>query len=436
MIAPSAGPEAVQSARGCYGVGAADQNKKRKHHHNHHYHDANLSPHDASDQLPPESPNELPHTDANDDIGFPHAVSSYNDSYGGLCMRCGSAPSGASYPATNIISSASLQDVIQGSSKEVHGIMDWLLHDIMDKYGLTLQPKCYCGKCECKSTEERISTIHDLKESFMRAFKMILESASTPIDDVDKEGTSDNGMGTTGVDEEERIVDYSSSNDMDADDTDYNVGMISDTPTKTNLSLDAMDVEGCRGDSNDDIIANDVGMASDDDESGASSVPTLSTTTTDPNCNALTNAEPCGGEPNDAIDNNVGTISETLSPLSLPRTLSVATKTTTPSPSLLPIATTQTSTASSPSNIITLHTSSKEHPSCNSLNFIACRSSPYDFESDTSHDFHASQKLKTIKGLFTVGRANDISMDLHNKAYVALRTKRDGGLLLTPQCCH
>mmetsp|Transcript_13008 Transcript_13008/g.26354 ORF Transcript_13008/g.26354 Transcript_13008/m.26354 type:complete len:659 (+) Transcript_13008:71-2047(+) len=234
---------------------------------------------------------------------------------------------------------------------------------------------------------------------------------------------------------------------------DNNFGTISETPphpsslprtptstlsvaaTTTTLSLDAMDVEAYRGDSNDDIIVNDVGMASEDDESGASSVPTLSTTipsclpSTDPNCNALTNAEPCGGEPNDAIDNNVGTISETLSPLSLPRTLSVATTTTTPSsPSLLPIATTQTSTASSPSNIITLHTSSK-HPSCNSLNFIACRSSPYDFESDTSHDFHASQKLKTIKGLFTVGRANDISMDLHNKAYVALRTKRDDGFV-------
>eukprot|EP00985_Skeletonema_marinoi_P013167 scaffold6495_cov155-Skeletonema_marinoi.AAC.13 len=437
MIAPSAGPEveAVQSARGCYGVGAADQNKKRKRYHNHHYHDANFSPYDASDQLPPESPNELPHTAANDDIGFPHAVSSYNDSYGGLCMRCVSAPSGASYPATNIISSASLQDVIQGSSKEVHGIMDWLLHDIMDKYGLTLQPKCYCGKCECKSTEERISTIHDLKESFMRAFKMILESASTPIDDVDKEGTSDNGMGTTGVDEEERIVDYSSSNDMDAEFSfaeDMVVG--SDNPNHISFDVmddgvDATDVEPSVGDTN-DKIANNVGMASEDNESGAGASSVASAPTTATLCNALTmDAEPCGGESNDDTDYNVGMISETLSPLSLPRTLSVATKTTTPSPSLLPIATTQTSTASSPSNIITLHTSSKEHPSCNSLNFIACRSSPYDFESDTSHDFHASQKLKTIKGLFTVGRENDISMDLHNKAYVALRTKRDGGFV-------
>eukprot|EP00984_Skeletonema_dohrnii_P020105 scaffold9720_cov122-Skeletonema_dohrnii-CCMP3373.AAC.1 len=494
------GPEARQSARGCYGGGGAtgqNQNQKKRKLHHYHHHDANLSPHDASNQLPPESPNELPHTAANDDIGFPHAVSSNNDSYGGLCMRCaGSAASGASYPpipATNIISSPPLQDVIEGSSKEVHGIMDWLLHDIMNKYGLTLQPQCCCGKCECKSTDERISTIL-LRDSFMRAFKQILESTSTPIDDVDKEGTSNNGMGTTDVDEEERIVDYySSSNDMDAefsfaddvgvgsdnpnhisfdvmddgvdamfvepcggdtndkfannvgmasednesgagassvasapttatlynaltmdaepcgsesnDDTDYNVGTISDTPTKTNLSLDAIDVEACRGDSNDDIIANDVGMASEDDESGASSV----------------------------LDNNIGTISETPYPSSLqraPTTLSVAATTTPPSPSLLPMVTetAQTSTASSPSNIITLHTSSKHH-SCNSLNVIGCRSSRYKFESDTSHDFHVSQKLKIVKGLFTVGRGNDISMDLHNKAYVALETDRDDGFV-------
>eukprot|EP00984_Skeletonema_dohrnii_P016969 scaffold7640_cov73-Skeletonema_dohrnii-CCMP3373.AAC.2 len=189
------------------------------------------------------------------------------------------------------------------------------------------------------------------------------------------------------------------------DDTDYNVETISDTPTKTNLSLDAIDVEACRGDSNDDIITNDVGMASEDDESGASSV----------------------------LDNNFGTISETPHPSSLQRTpitLSVAATTTPPSPSLLPMVTetAQTSTASSPSNIITLHTSSK-HPSCNSLNFIACRSSHYGFESSTSHDFHASQKLKIIKGLSTVGRGNDISMDLHNKAYVALQTNRDDGFV-------
>eukprot|EP00985_Skeletonema_marinoi_P015009 scaffold7655_cov74-Skeletonema_marinoi.AAC.1 len=341
----------------------------------------------------------------------------------------------------------------------------------MDKYGLTLQPKCYCGKCECKSTEERISTIHDLKESFMRAFKMILESASTPIDDVDKEGTSDNGMGTTGVDEEERIVDYSSSKDMDAEFSfAEDMGVGSDNPNHISFDVmddgvDATDVEPSVGDTNADDIDNNVGMASEDNKSGAGASSVASAPTTATLCNALTmdaepcggesnddtdynvgmisdtptktnlsldamdvDAEPCGGEPNDAIDNNVGTISETLSPLSLPRALSVATKTTTPSPSLLPIATTQTSTASSPSNVITLHTSSK-HPSCNSLNFIACRSSPYDFESDTSHDFHASQKLKTIKGLFTVGRENDISMDLHNKAYVALRTKRDDGFV-------
>eukprot|EP00985_Skeletonema_marinoi_P008078 scaffold3592_cov139-Skeletonema_marinoi.AAC.10 len=298
MIAPSAGPEVevVQSARGCYGVGAADQNKKRKLNHHHHYHyDANLSHHDASDQLPPESPNELPHTDANDNIGFPHAVSSYNDSYGGLCMRCGSAPSGASYPATNIISSASLQDVIQGSSKEVHGIMDWLLHDIMDKYGLTLQPKCYCGKCECKSTEERISTIHDLKESFMRAFKMILESASTPDMGVGSDNPNhisfdvmDDGVDATDVEPSVGDTNDKIANNvgMASEDNESGAGAssVASAPTTATLcNALTMDAEPCRGDSNDDIIANDVGMASDDDESGASSVPTLSTTTTDPN---------------------------------------------------------------------------------------------------------------------------------------------------------
>ena len=52
MIAPSAGPEveAVQSARGCYGVGAADQNKKRKRYHNHHYH-GKPGEHDAGQEV-------------------------------------------------------------------------------------------------------------------------------------------------------------------------------------------------------------------------------------------------------------------------------------------------------------------------------------------------------------------------------------------------
>ena len=333
-------------------------------------------------------------------------------------MQCGSAASGTSYPpipATNINSSPSLQDVIEGSSKEVHGIMDWLLHDIMDKYGLTLQPQCCCGKCECKSTDERISTIL-LRDSFMRAFKKILESTSTPIDDVDKEGTSNNGMGTTDVDEEERIVDYSSSNDMDAEVSfaeDMGVGSVNPNHISFDVmddGVDVMDVEPCGGDTN-DKIANNVGMASEDNESGPGASSVASAPTTATLCNALTmDDEPCGVESNDDTDCNVG-----------------MTKTP-PSPSLLPIVTmtAQTSTASSPSNIITLHTSSK-HPSCNSLNFIACRSSPYGFESDTSHDFHASQKLKIIKGLFTVGRGNDISMDLHNKAYVALKTTRDDG---------
>eukprot|EP00985_Skeletonema_marinoi_P027953 scaffold23602_cov77-Skeletonema_marinoi.AAC.1 len=391
MIAPSAGPEveAVQSARGCYGVGATqNQNqKKRKLNHNHYHYDAApLSSEFVSNDKPPHA--------ASDQWGSPRAAAIegfrpppefVSSCYGGeWCQQRGA---GASSPFPSKISSSaveSLQD--EGSGIKVHDIMDWLFQDIMHKYGLTLQPKCcnstMCyGKCKNKNTRthEGESTMHLVEKinwPLVEAIKAISRMNDVVgTDDEDGTATADNSMMTDDVAEYVGVGSHSihvsfdaidvescrgdSNDDIIANDVgmasdddesgvssvlDNNFGTISETPphpsslprtptstlsvaaTTTTLSLDAMDIEACRGDSNDDIIVNDVGMASEDDESGASSVPTLSTTipsclpSTDPNCKALTNAEPCGGEPNDAIDNNVGTISETLSPLSLPRT--------------------------------------------------------------------------------------------------------------------
>eukprot|EP00985_Skeletonema_marinoi_P007575 scaffold3335_cov139-Skeletonema_marinoi.AAC.4 len=208
MIAPSAGPEAVQSARGCYGVGAAEQNKKRKRCHNHHHDDAtplsskfvsNDKPHAASDQWG------SPRAAAIDDFRLPPEFVS--SCYGGeWCQQCGA---GTSSPFPSKISSSAVESLQDEGS----------------------------------------------------------ESSSTRMNDV------------VGTDDEDRTA--TADNSMMTDDIAEYVGVGSDS---IHVSFDAIDVESCRGDSNDDMIANDVGMASDDNESGASSVPTLSTTTPSPSC--------------------------------------------------------------------------------------------------------------------------------------------------------
>eukprot|EP00984_Skeletonema_dohrnii_P014359 scaffold6017_cov77-Skeletonema_dohrnii-CCMP3373.AAC.6 len=179
--------------------------------------------------------------------------------------------------------------------------MDWLLQDIMHKYGLTLQPKCcnstMCyGKCKNKNTRthrhEGESTLHQVEKinwPLVEAIKAIFESSSTRMNDV------------VGTDDEDGTA--TADNSMMTDDVAEYVDVGSDS---IHVSFDAIDVEACRGDSNDDIIAIDVGMASEDDESGA---------------------------PSSVLDNNFGTISETPHPPSLPKTptstLSVAATTKT-----------------------------------------------------------------------------------------------------------